>query len=196
MWSGGIQVFFCATWECVLLGDVIREEGAMCLDMEKECCYASNMSTVYFYLSTKVCGWLFAVAALVWLGVAGYFWFSCIEEQSSWSRATATVTEICEEKGANGTTKYSRLTFVVPETGQSVTVRSQAGASERPVYPVGDEVEVIFPAEKPDEAIENNVIVVYLLPFMFSIAALLFGVVSFAAFHISRKLKKKLEVAA
>lgn len=61
---------------------------------------------------------------------------------------------------------------------------------------MGDEVEVIFPAEKPDEAIENNVIVVCLLFFMFSIAALLFGVVSFASFHISRKLKKKLEVAA
>lgn len=146
--------------------------------------------------STKVCGWLFAAAACVWLCVAACFWYARAERQSSWEKATATVTAICEEKGQNGVIKYSSLTFVDPGSGKSVTVRSQVGASEKPVYPVGDEVEVIFPSGQPEEACENTFVVHYLLPAMLSFGALMFGVVSFATMRYSKKLEKKEQLHA
>lgn len=146
--------------------------------------------------STKVCGWLFAAAACAWLCVAAYFWYARAERQSSWVKATATVTAVCEEKGQNGVIKYSSLTFVDPGTGKSVTVRSQVGASERPVYPVGDEVEVIFPSGQPEEACENTFIVHYLLPAMTTFGALMFGVVAFVMFRFSKKLEKKAQLDA
>lgn len=154
------------------------------------------MNSTYLYVSTKVCGWLFAVVAVAWLCVAGYFWSARIERQHSWEKATATVTAICGENGQNSTIKYSLLTFTDPGTGQSITVRSQMGASERPIYPVGDEVEVIFPAGEPNEAVENNVLVVYLLPAMITLGALMFGVVSFVSLLVSKKLAKKIEPPA
>lgn len=52
----------------------------------------------WFQYSVKVCAWLFAIAAVVWLGVAGYFWSDRLARYASWEKAEATVTEIREEK--------------------------------------------------------------------------------------------------
>ena len=146
----------------------------------------------YFCFSFKVCTWLFAVVAIVWLCVACFFWANRIVRQQSWVKATAVVTTICEVKHGEIKTKHSCLTFTDPQTGNSVTVNSQMGASKQPIYPIGDSVEVIFPAGQPKEAIENNFIVNYLEPLMFTVIAILFGLVSFVSFSISRKLEIKL----
>ena len=97
----------------------------------------------WFYVSSQACGWLFAVPAVIWLCVACYFWVNRIDRQSSWEKATAVVTEICEVQGEESMIKHSRLTFTDPQSGKSVTVNSQVGASGMPVYPVGESVEVL-----------------------------------------------------
>ena len=97
----------------------------------------------WFQYSVKVCAWLFAIAAVAWLGVAGYFWSDRLARYASWEKAEATVTEIREEKRDDNMIKYSCLSFTDPGTGESVTVRSRMGAAERPIYPMGDKVEVL-----------------------------------------------------
>ncbi|HIX88123.1 MAG TPA: hypothetical protein H9976_03300 [Candidatus Akkermansia intestinavium] len=91
--------------------------------------------------------------------------------------------------------KYSCLSFTDPGTGESVTVRSQMGAAERPIYLVGDKVEVLFPAGQPSEAVENNVLALYLLPMVFTVAGLCFGVVSIVSFLTFRRFRKRAEAA-
>ena len=147
----------------------------------------------WFYFSSKVCGWLFAVPAVIWLCVACYFWVNRIDRQSSWEKATAVVTEICEVQGEESMIKHSRLTFTDPQSGNSVTVNSQVGASGMPVYPVGESVEVLFPAGQPDKAMENNFIVNYLEPILFTVASIMFGLVAFVSFVVAKKMEKKIE---
>lgn len=149
----------------------------------------------WFQYSVKVCAWLFAIAAVVWLGVAGYFWSDRLARYASWEKAEATVTEIREEKWDDNMIKYSCLSFTDPGTGESVTVRSQVGAAERPIYPVGDKVEVLFPAGQPSEAVENNVLALYLLPMVFTVAGLGFGLVSIVSFLTFRRFRKRAEAA-
>ena len=146
----------------------------------------------YFLFSSKVCGWLFAVAATAWLCVACFFWVNRIDRQLSWEKTTAVVTEICEVQQGESKIKHSCFTFTDPQTGKSFTVNSQIGASELPIYPIGDSVEVIFPAGQPKEAIENNFIVNYLMPLMFTVIAILFGLVSFVSFVVYKKLESQI----
>lgn len=149
----------------------------------------------WFLFSSKVCGWLFAVPAVIWLCVACYFWVNRIDRQFSWEKATAVVTDICEVGEGDNTYQHSCLTFTEPQTGKSVTVKNQFGSSPQPIYPVGDSVEVIFPAGQPEEAMENTFIVNYMLPVLFTIAAFMFGVVSFVSFVVARKMERKITAA-
>lgn len=142
----------------------------------------------WFHVSSKACGWLFAVPAAIWLCVACFFWAKRIERQFSWEKTTAVVTEIREVEQGESMMKHSCLTFPDPRTGESVTVKSQLGAAKRPVYPIGNSVEVFFPAGQPNEAIENTFIVNYLMPLMFTVIAAMFVPVSFVSFVISKKL--------
>ena len=148
-----------------------------------------------FQYSVKVCAWLFAIAAVAWLGVVGYFWSDRLARYASWEKAEATVTEIREEKRDDNMIKYSCLSFTDLGTGESVTVRSRMGAAERPIYPAGDKVEVRFPAGQSREAVANNVFALYPLPAWLTGSGRGIGVVSIVSFLTFRRFRKRAEAA-
>lgn len=87
------------------------------------------------------------------------------------------------------------LTFTDPQTGKSVTVKSRSGSSARPIYPMGESVEVIFPAGQPEKAMETSFIVHYLEPLLFTFAAFMFGLVSFVSHRVAKKMENKITAA-
>ena len=165
----------------------------MILTRPIRCNYTDFDMNNWFYFSTKVCGWLFAVPALIWLCVACCFWVNRIDRQFSWEKTTAIVTDMREVEGEESELKHASFTFTDPQTDKSVTVNSQIASSG--IYSIGESVEVIFPVGQPEEAIENNFIVNYLEPLLFTLAAIMFGLVSIVSFVVAKKLKSKVTAA-
>ena len=141
----------------------------------------------WLYVSTKICGWLFAGLTMLWLGVAAVFWAGSMIQQYDGIKAEATVTKVEEVDKF----KHSYFTFVDSESGKEYTVKSQMGASERPLYDMGSKVEVIYPAGRPDVAEENIFIIQYLVPLIFTFFVFVTGFISLVSFLICRKIQKK-----
>lgn len=150
-----------------------------------------SLFSSWLYVSTKTCAWLFAGIAVVWLGVAVYFWASSISRQHDWKKADATVTKVEEEASEGSNYKYSYFTFTDTESGKEYTVKSQMASSGMPLYDLGSKVEVIYPADAPNKAEENVFIVQYLLPLSFTFIVFVTGCISLVSFLIVRKIEKK-----
>lgn len=153
------------------------------------CCVMNRPSlfSSWLYVSTKTCAWLFAGIAVVWLGVAVYFWASSISRQLDWKKADATVTMVEEEASE----EYPYFTFTDTESGKEYTVKSQMASSGMPLYDLGSKVEVIYPADTPNKAEENVFIIQYLLPLSFTFIVFVTGCISLVSFLIVRKIEKK-----
>ncbi len=150
-----------------------------------------SLLSSWLYVSTKICGWLFAGLTVLWLGVAAVFWVGCIGLQHDGTKAEATVTKVVEEESERGKFKYSYFTFTDTESGKEYTVKSQMAATERPLYDMGSKVEVIYPAGRPDVAEENIFIIQYLVPLIFTFFVFVTGFISLVSFLICRKMHKK-----
>lgn len=146
-----------------------------------------SLLSSWLYVSTKICGWLFAGLTVLWLGVATVFWVGSMIQQYDGIKAEATVSKVEEVDNF----KHSYFTFVDSESGKEYTVKSQMGASAMPLYDLGSKVEVIYPAGKPDEAEENVFIVQYIVPLVFTFIVFVSGCISLVSFLICRKMHKK-----
>lgn len=139
----------------------------------------------------KIASYLFLPFSVLWILAAAFFWYQAAARQWEWEKATAVVVSVgpdtAQQSADNSAIKYAFLSFRTAE-GQQHQVRSKMGNSGKPLWSVGETVQVIYPANAPEAAEENLFIVQYILPLGVSVPALLLSVVT-ALLFISGKRK-------
>lgn len=139
----------------------------------------------------KIASYLFLPFSVLWILAAAFFWYQAAARQWEWEKATAVVVSIgpdtAQQSADDSAIKYAFLSFRTAE-GQQHQVRSKMGNSGKPLWSVGETVQVIYPANAPEVAEENLFIVQYILPLGVSVPALLLSVVT-ALLFISGKRK-------
>ena len=147
-----------------------------------------------FKQSLKIASWLFLPFSILWILAAAFFWYQSASKQREWEKAPAVVTAVepdALEVGSDGAPmKYAMLSFRSQE-GREYMVRSQLGNTGKPLWNVGEKVEVIFPADSPEKAEENIFIVQYFLPLGITLAALMFSLVTTLLFWVGNKKNAK-----
>ena len=147
-----------------------------------------------FKQTLKIAGWLFLPFSILWILASAFFWYQSASKQREWEKAPAVVTAVepdALEVGSDGAPmKYAMLSFRSRE-GREYTVRSQLGNTGKPLWNVGEKVEVIFPADSPEKAEENIFIVQYFLPLGITLAALMFSLVTTLLFWVGNKKNAK-----
>ena len=147
-----------------------------------------------FKQSLKIASWLFLPFSILWILAAAFFWYQTASKLREWEKAPAVVTAVEPEAlaaGSNGEAmKYAMLSFHTQE-GKEYMVRSQLGNTGKPLWTVGEKVEIIFPADSPEKAEENIFIVQYLLPLGITLAALMFSLVTTLLFWFGNKKNAK-----
>lgn len=139
----------------------------------------------------KIASYLFLPFTVLWVLVAAFFWYQAAARQWEWEKATAVVASVgpdtAQQSADDSAIKYAFLSFRTAE-GQQHQVRSKMGNSGKPLWSVGETVQVIYPANAPEAAEENLFIVQYILPLSITVPALLLSVVT-ALLFISAKRK-------
>ena len=147
-----------------------------------------------FKQTLKIASWLFLPFSILWILASAFFWYQTTSKLMEWEKAPAVVTAVepdALEVGSNGAPmKYAMLSFRSQE-GREYIVRSQLGNTGKPLWNVGEKVEVIFPADSPEKAEENIFIVQYLLPLGITLAALMFSLVTILLFWVGNKKNAK-----
>lgn len=139
----------------------------------------------------KIASYLFLPFTVLWVLAAAFFWYQAAARQWEWEKATAVVVSVgpdtAQQSADDSAIKYAFLSFRTAE-GEQHQVRSKMGNSGKPLWSVGETVQVIYPANAPEAAEENLFIVQYILPLGVSVPALLLSVVT-ALLFISGKRK-------
>ena len=147
-----------------------------------------------FKHSLKIASWLFLPFSILWILASAFFWYQTTSRLREWDKAPAVVAAVepdASKVGSDGEAmKYAMLSFCTQE-GQEYMVRSQLGNTGKPLWTVGEKVEVIFPADSPEKAEENIFIVQYLLPLGITLVALMFSLVTTLLFWFGNKKNAK-----
>ncbi len=138
----------------------------------------------------KIASYLFLPFSVLWILAAAFFWYQAAARQWEWEKATAVVVSVgpdtAQQSADDSAIKYAFLSFRTAE-GQQHQVRSKMGNSGKPLWSVGETVQVIYPASAPEAAEENLFIVQYILPLGVSVPALLLSVVTALLFISGKK---------
>lgn len=98
-----------------------------------------------------------------------------INKRSEWNKAEAVVTRLEPIRGRRGRTTYAAwFTFRDPATHRSYTVKSKVN-SNPPAFKVREKVEVLYPAEHPEDAVANTFMEVYLYALLLGAVFVIFG---------------------
>ncbi len=114
----------------------------------------------------RVLGYGVLFLCFVELVIAGVLLNGALAQRESWETGTATVVKLEKRRDA-----WSPL-FSLPVGEKSVMIRGSL-ASNPPAYAVGDTVEMLYPAEAPQDAVTNDFVGLYLIPtVLFGMAAI------------------------
>ncbi len=140
----------------------------------------------------KIASYLFLPFSVLWVLAAAFCWYQAAARQWEWEKATAVVVSVAPDDTQIATDSskinYAYLSFQTAE-GKHYQVRSQMGNSGKPLWSVGETVQVIFPANAPEAAEENLFIVQYFLPLALTVPAILLSVVTALLFILGKKRK-------
>jgi len=96
-------------------------------------------------------------------------------------RVPGKIVEMSEEKMGKDVSYFPVFSFI-DRSGTSHTVRARLGSSH-PRYEVGDAVEVLYPADDPDQARLNNFLMVWMWPIVFAGTGLILMIVGVLLWH-------------
>ena len=100
--------------------------------------------------------------------------------RSEWSKAEATVTRLEPVRGRRGRTTYAAwFSFRDPATHRSYTVKSKVN-SNPPAFKVREKIEVLYPADHPEDAVANTFLEVYFYVLLLGGVFVIFGFLGLA----------------
>lgn len=130
--------------------------------------------------AAKIIGTGMLILSVVSLGFGGEQTLRGIEKKNSWNKVTAKVTNLEPVRGRRGRTSYKAwFAFTDPATNHSYTIKSK-WSSNPPTFQRGQRVEVLYPAENPEEAVANTFTEVFFWAMVGGLAGLILGVFGWA----------------
>lgn len=130
--------------------------------------------------AAKIIGNILMILSVVALCFGGEQFIRGMNKRSEWCRAEAKVTHLEPVHGRRGRTSYKAwFAFRDPATNRSYSVRSTA-ASNPPAFRRGQRVEVLYPAEHPEEAVADTLMEVYYAAIFLGVAWVVLGVLGLA----------------
>ncbi len=120
----------------------------------------------------RILACILSVFLLIEAGIALLLLDNAREKRDTWNRAEATVAELERVKSSDSSGQTWRPVFALPVEGKVYTIRSSS-SSNPPAYQVGEKVEMLYPAENPQEAVTNTFWGLYIWPVaLFGLAAM------------------------
>ncbi len=138
-------------------------------------------------------GFILLLVSPLWFLGAGVLYKGSCEKLETWTRTEARVVDHIADHDSDGTAYYSLFRFTAAN-GKSYDVRANYG-SNRPTHELGETVPMLYPQEKPSEAVEESFLSLYMLPLglaVFGVFDFVFGCI---ALHIYRRREPEAEVA-
>ena len=133
---------------------------------------------------------LLAVAVAVELVIGLVLLNEAWERRDTWNRGQATVIELEKVASSSNGGETWRPVFSLSAEGKKYNIRSSS-SSNPPAYRVGEQVEMLYPAENPAEAITNTFAGLYVLPCAVLGMTAMEGVLALAFFLISLYLRRR-----
>ena len=125
--------------------------------------------------ASRIIGTIMLILSVLSLGFGGEQALQGMEKKNNWNKATAMVTNLEPVRGRRGRTSYKAwFTFRDTATNHSYTVKSR-WSSNPPSFQRGQRVEVLYPAENPEEAVANTFTEVFFWALVGGIAGLILG---------------------
>lgn len=138
----------------------------------------------------RIFAYLLAVAVAVELVIGLVLLNDSWERRDTWNRGQATVTELEKvESSANGGETW-RPIFSLRAEGKEYNIRSSS-SSNPPAYRIGEQVEMLYPAENPAAAVTNTFAGLYVLPCVVLGMAGMESVLALAFFLTSLYLRRR-----
>ena len=134
----------------------------------------------------RVLGYGVLFLCLVELVIGGVLLNGAQAKRESWEPGTATVVKLEKRRGA-----WSPV-FSLPVGEKSVMIRGSV-ASNPPAYAVGDKVEMLYPAEAPQDAVTNDFAGLYVIPAVLFFMAATEAVLGTVFLLIAAKRARRLE---
>lgn len=103
----------------------------------------------------RIFGCLIVGIALVELVIGMMMLNSAWERRDTWNRGTATVKAMEKVESTSNSGVTWRPVFTLSSDGREYTIRSST-SSNPPAYEVGEQVEMLYPAENPKDAVTND----------------------------------------
>lgn len=137
----------------------------------------------------RIISWVFTLVGVLLLLGAALLWNSTHRFMASASRLQGTVVELIEKRDSDGATYSPVVRFIAPD-GREVTYTESFSGNPAP-YDVGENVEVLYSRENPDEPRIKGFMSLWLVPAILgglgSIFTLIGGGVLFARHTGQRK---------
>lgn len=138
----------------------------------------------------RIFAWILGVFVVIEVGIAALLLHNAWEKRDTWSRAAATVTALEKVESSSNGGETWRPVFSLSAEGKEYNIRSSS-SSNPPAYRVGEQVEMLYPAENPAEAITNTFAGLYVLPCAVLGMTAMEGVLALAFFLISLYLRRR-----
>lgn len=128
----------------------------------------------------RIIGNILIILSIVAGLFAGDQLIKSIHKRSEWCRAEAVVTRLEPIPSSRGRGGYAAwFSFRDPATHRSYSVKSKIN-SNPPIFQVREKVEVIYPADHPENAIANTFMELYLYSIFLGVAFVIFGFLGLA----------------
>lgn len=133
---------------------------------------------------------LLAVAVAVELVIGLVLLNDAWERRDTWNRGQATVIELEKVESSSNGGETWRPVFSLSAEGKEYNIRSSS-SSNPPAYRIGEQVEMLYPAENPAAAVTNTFSGLYILPCVVLGMTAMEGVLALAFFLISLYLRRR-----
>lgn len=138
----------------------------------------------------RIFAYLLAVAVAVELVIGLVLLNDAWERRDTWNRGQATVTELEKVASSSNGGETWRPVFSLSAEGKEYSIRSSS-SSYPPAYRIGEQVEMLYPAENPAAAVTNTFSGLYLLPCVVLGMAGMESVLALAFFLTSLYLRRR-----
>lgn len=138
----------------------------------------------------RIFAYLLAVAVAVELVIGLVLLNDAWERRDTWNRGQATVTELEKVASSSNGGETWRPVFSLSAEGKEYSIRSSS-SSNPPAYRIGEQVEMLYPAENPAAAVTNTFSGLYILPCVVLGMAGMESVLALAFFLTSLYLRRR-----
>lgn len=147
--------------------------------------------------SQSLVGSIFIVLSMLAALFAGDQFIKGMRMRSEWNKVEAVVTRLeTSRSGRRNTVVYTPwFSFHDPISHRAYSVKGRIGSSS-PLYKTRQKVELLYPAEHPENAIVNTFFEVYLLALVLTFVFVLFGFIGLVACRAGKDSPSQGEVTA